>query len=453
MKRLLTLIAFTMVAGGCVAREPVRLPREAVPQRWSDETVRTNLTVTASLLDLVDDPRARALVREGLDRNHDLRAVAQGLVASGLLLADGRAKRLPTVSAGLDLSRNNQGENPRVGNRFKLFGRVSWEIDLWGRLKDLQDSEQAGYRASEEDYRGAMDSLGTGVLKLWIEGASARQRMALQAERIKIHQRSEATVLDRYQQGLGNLNDLAAIRSTMEQARAEFAEEQCGYAEIARSLEILVGRYPDVSLDFPKELPVMALPPAGVPASVLVNRPDIRALAARIEAAHLVTAAEKKAMLPGITLSADLFKSHSQLGNLGAADTLWGTGGAILQPVFNGHSLKARYEAMAEKEKALVDQYCQAVLVAMEESENAFGRERSLGVQAGHLAAALEQAEQNSRYFYQRYITGIATILDLNQVNDQTLSVRKRLMEIQKARLVNRIDMAKALGMGVGSTQ
>lgn len=442
-----------MVAAGCVAREPVRLPREAVPQHWSDDTVKTNLTVTATLLDLVNDPRARALVREGLDRNHDLRAAGQRLTASRLLLTGTRARRLPTVSAGLDLSRNNQGESPRVGNRFKLFGRVSWEIDLWGRLKDLQDSEGAGYRASEADYRAAMDSLGTGVLKLWIQGASARQRMALQEERIRIHQKSEATVLDRYRQGLGNLNDLAAVRSTMEQARAELAQEQFGYAGIARSLEILVGRYPDASLDFPKELPVMALPPAGVPASVLENRPDIRALMARIQAAHLMTATGKKAMLPGITLSADLFKSHSQLGSLGAANTLWGTGVSILQPVFNGHTLKARYDAMAEKEKALVDQYCQAVLVAMKEAEDAFGREKSLGVQAAHLAAALEQAEQNSRYFYQRYITGLATILDLNQVNDQALSVGKRLVEIQKERLVNRIDMAKALGMGVGSTQ
>ncbi len=453
MKIFLIFIAFTMVLAGCVSHEPVRLPREAVPQSWSDETVKTHLAVTATLLDLVDDPRARALVQEGLNQNHDLRAAAQSLAASRLLLTGPRARRLPTVSTGLDLARNNQGEGRGPGSLFKLAGTVSWEIDLWGRLKDLYDAGGADYRASEADYRAAMDSLGAGVLKLWIEGASARQRIALQENRIEIHQKSEATVLERYQQGLGNLNDLAAVRSTMEQARAELVEERCGYAEIARALEILVGRYPDASLDFPRELPMMALPPARVPGEVLENRPDIRALIARIEAAHLVTAAEKKAMLPGITLSADLFKSHSRLGSLGAADTLWGTSVSILQPVFNGNSLRARYEAMAEKEKALVDQYCQNVLLAMKEAENAFGRERALGVQAVHLAKALEQAEQNSRYFYQRYISGLASILELNQANDEALMVRKRLVAIRTARFVNRIEMAKALGMGVSSVQ
>ncbi|MBI9088950.1 MAG: TolC family protein [Desulfobacterium sp.] len=445
MNPLFLFVALTMVLSGCVVHEPVQLPRLVVPQTWSDETVKARLTVTAGLLDLVDDPRARALVQEGLNQNHDLRAAGQRLAASGLLLSGPLARRFPTVSAGMDLARNNQGENHDVGSQFKFSGTVRWEVDIWGRLKDLYDAEEAGFRASEADYRAAMDSLGARVITLWIQGASARQRMALEEKRIEIHQKSEATVLERYQQGLGNLNDLASVRSTVEQARAELVQEQCGYAEIARSLEILVGRYPDASLDFPAELPQVDHPPVRVPGAVLENRPDIKALMARLEAAHLVTVAEKKAMLPGVTLSADLFKSPAQLGGLGSASTLWGTSVSILQPVFNNRSLRAKYEAMKETEKALVDEYCQAVLRAMKEVENAFGREKAFGMQAAHLARALEQAEQNSRYYFQRYTTGLASILDLNQVNDQALLVRKRLVAIRKARLINRIDMAKAL--------
>ncbi|MCG8565549.1 MAG: TolC family protein, partial [Desulfobacterales bacterium] len=170
---------------------------------------------------------------------------------------------------------------------------------------------------------------------------------------------------------------------------------------------------------------------------------------ARVDAADSTASAQGKARLPGLTLTGNIFRDNAQLGKLGASPTSWNLAGGLLLPLFDGGRLRAEAHAADVQADATYMDYAAVVLGAMKEAENTFARETALAARQTHLSQALAQARMSSRHYEAGYREGVSDILALNTAREQELSLVFSLIDLKVARMVNRVDMALALGTGV----
>lgn len=450
---LLSVLAVAM-AGCATARPDTRAAAEEVirdlPPKWAAAAGVGPLS--SRLLDLVGDDHLRELVVEALEGNHDLRAASHRLAASRRLLAETRASRSPFVAGGYVAGRGNQGFDElgraEVETRRRYSLEVSWEIDVWRRLADLHDANEAFTRSEAAEVAAARDALGARVIQAWVTAVSLRQAIAVEEERARVLERLESSIMRRYRRGIGSLDDLAAARAGTGLARASVAGLEGDLERAHRALELLLGRIPRGELETAEALPTIAPVSTGLPATAMAQRHDVLSALWRLEAADASAAAAAKALLPGIRLTGDVSRDTGALSGFSDATTIWSVLGALTQPIFQRGLLKARSHASRLELEAAWEDYQAVVLRAVGEVEDALSRERSLARQRDHVGAALREAVRNREIFEGRYRAGLASVLELLQAEDQRMDVNRQVLALDGEILSNRITLALAVGAG-----
>ncbi len=451
------IFIFTFCLSSCAIIKPPKPARLAddIPTHWQEKVEIETLPITTDLLGMIGKERKfRQLVEEALDNNPDLRATALRLKAEGYLLSGPRSEMLPKLDAGFSVGRNNQDYNYDTMERetttaYKPYANISWELDVWGRLADQYRGTKYGVAAKAQDYSQARDALAARVVQAWITQLANRRALAIEEERLSVLERIENILISRYKDGIGTLDDYSTAASRTQIAKADLSVQRTELAKSVRSLEILLGRYPEGKLVSDISWPTMNLPHIEAPATVLANRPDIRAGLARVESAYNFARAADKARLPGLSLSGELFRTGARLSDIGSATTYWGLLGSVFQPVFQGGKLRDEARSQhAQADAAVLDLHV-IVLRALSEVENALTLERALAVQAKVLELAVEESEKSSTYFSDRYRQGLDNIQSLLIAKEQAISARIRLNQTMADRLSNRIDLALAVGAGL----
>lgn len=451
MKKYLSalILIIVVVLQGCVSADHTAKPLKLkIPQRFTAAEKRPELSITDNLLSIIKDEEAKKLVDEAVKNNYNLKAAAQRLNSSRLLLARSKSALTPEVTAGYALNRSNQTIDRSTRDNHKVSMSVSWELDLWGKLADIHSSEKAGYEASKADYIHALDSLAARVLQSYFTTKAQKMRIKLQNRKIELLKSIEELIVSNYKSGLGSIDELSSAKTNTEIAESVLIAKKQTYKEYIRELETLMGRYPEGKLEFSSALPDVAMPSQTAPASVLKNRPDILAASKRYEAAIKSSSAAEKAKLPNIVLSADIFRSNEQFNKLGATGSSWGLLGNILYPVFNRGKLESESKAAVSEAEAAYMDMADKVLTAMREVEDAFSREKHLRDQLVHLKKAVKSAEDSSMFYEKRYLEGLEDLLSLQNAREQEIDVKSSLIDIKVQKIINRIDMALAMGVG-----
>jgi outer membrane protein TolC len=271
----------------------------------------------------------------------------------------------------------------------------------------------------------------------------------IEQERLAVLEQIRKVVLKRYQNGLGNLDEMSTATSRTEIAKADVSEQQTFFLREKRKMQLLLGRYQGGIMTVPDKLPKVASPPVQIPATVLLNRPDIQAALAKVESARLLADSAEKARLPGLNLSGQLFREAASLNNIGKATGYWSVLGSLLQPVFDGGGLQAVAQAGHTEFQASLMDLQATVLQALQEVEDGFELERDYAAQVQFLKNGVKKSEQSSRYYTRRYKQGLDTIQNLLIAREQEMSVKSRLNQTITGRLSNRVDLALALGVGL----
>ena len=441
---------------GCAStfsKAPAVLPRD-IPGTFGTSSGPDALPITAGLLDIIDSNKLRSLVDEALENNPDIKAAAFRLGSARYLLSGPASQRLPKISAGFSSGKSNQEYNYTTFERdtqtsHKITANVSWEIDLWGRLADQYQAASQEVQAKEQDFQKARDLLAARVIQAWIRQVSARRAKAIETQRISVLQQIEDILIHRYQDGIGSLDEYAAARTRTQVAKADLSAREADLANSIRCLEVLLGRYPQGQLSRGRDWPALALPALDTPAAVLLNRPDIRAGLARVDAARHQARAADKARLPGVTLSGELFRSGTRLSDIGSATTYWGLLGSVFQPLFEGGRLRDEVRAGHLEADAAIQDLHAIVLQAFAEIENALTLEKELANQTKALEIASIESENSSRYFVDRYRQGLDNIQTLLIAKEQEITVKLQLNQARADRLSNRVDLAIAIGKSI----
>lgn len=392
-----------------------------------------------------NDERLIALVDQALEQNPNVEAARAGLAAARAQARGANAGLLPTLDARFRASETEGGM--QAGSSFSLGLEAGWQADVWGRLSDQARSSYLTAEAAEADWRGARLSIAAAAARAWYSLTEASLQTALAQSDVDTRARQLDIVDRRFQRGVARSSDVRTARSALASSRAALASRERSEAAAARQLETLIAEYPDNEIAGADALPSLGrLPDPGTPEGLLIRRPDVVAAEARLEAAGFSADAARKALYPGLSLSASLTDSGRDLEDvLDFNDLVSQVAASILAPVFRGGELRAqrdRAEAQARQQAA---NYVDTVLTAFREAEDSIDADMRLDQRVVALAEAAQEAEAALELVERQYASGVATIFELIDAQTRLINADGQLIGARAARVDNRISLHLAV--------
>lgn len=399
---------------------------------------------TASLSELINSAELDALIQEALAANPGLQ---QTLITLKILHTEHRQTVAATYPEG-EISL--QGETDQDdGESYSGSFSVSWEVDLWKKLADLNNAAAIDVAEQEALLQAARDTLAAEVMKEWLGVIADQHALDIEQRRLVNLEQNETFILARYRSGIGTLEDLDNARSSTASSRATLEEYSESLAQRQRSLKTMLGRTGTDTLTINDTYPTVITPLADLPEQTLQRRPDLQAAYLAIMAADTRTSAAYKDLLPTISLEAALEDVGSSAQSLLLADPVWSLLGQLSAPVFQGGKLKAAAEEAELQTAWNYQAYRETLLTAINEVEDGLGQEKSLSRQLTHIESALTSSRNSLIRYQQSYKAGLVDILDLLSIQQQTFDLELQLDNLIHERLTNRINLGLALGLGV----
>jgi len=418
------------------------------PGNWVAVSTGSEGHISSGWLAQFGDADLTRVVNEALEHNRSLKAAAARLRQAEETSIITRSRMLPTVGlSGSASVSDSSGGSSRQSHGLNLA--AAWEPDLWGRLRNITRAAEADERAAIEDFRGARLSLAANTAKGWCNLISAEQEVSLAEVTLDSFEKN-LRIIERNYIGTGEgALDIQFGRTNVASARRAVESRKLERAEAARSLELLLGRYPSGTAASGKELPRLASAvPAGLPAELLDRRPDLAAARARLFASAQRADAARKALLPSFSITGTGGSSTTRLAELlDFADLTTILAARFTQVITEGGAVSAEARLALARNESLLNEYAQSALVAFREVEATLAADRSLAAQEKFLATELEQAALAERQAERDYAEGInPNILSVLEAQRRANNARAGMIRLRNQRLQNRIDLHLALG-------
>jgi NodT family efflux transporter outer membrane factor (OMF) lipoprotein len=341
---------------------------------------------------------------------------------------------------------------------------ASWEADLFGRIRDHVSSAEAGAMASSADLAGVRLSIAGQVAQAYFNIIEASLLVDLSAREIDTQARALRLTQRRFDNGISGSSDVRLARSAVANAEAVQASRLQNRDRLIRGLKVLLREYPDASLDVPADLPDLpVLTGAASPAYLLQKRPDILAAERRIAESGLNVDVARKALYPSLSFSGGISESilsSSQNPDFDIFDLFdlkelaKRLTASLTAPIFQGGRLDAQIDSQMATLTGRVESYVGTVLTAYQEVENALDAEGRLAEREAALRDSLQESRLAEERLEDRYVEGLATILQLLDAQSRRLNAEGQLISARTERLNNRVRMHVAFGGGeYGSEQ
>jgi len=450
MKALVSATVLLSLAGcsyWSVDRPKVENPVTA-PVGWKAASSGNGGQISSGWLRSFNEPRLEKLVDQAIEHNHDLGVSAARMREARQGAIGARALLLPTLDATGSGSASDVQAGPGTES-YRLSLNAGWEIDLWGRLRALSRAGSNSAFAAAEDYRDARLSLAAATARSYYNLVSANEQVTLAEETLDSFEKN-LRIIERNYIGTGEgALDIQFGRNNVASAKRDLEARKLSRDEAARTLELLLGRYPAAQIKAGAGLPKLSQSvPAGLPAQLLERRHDLRAAKARLLASANRADAARLNLLPSISITGSSGNTTGDFSRLLDLDAMVNTlTGRFGQTLFSGGELTAEARAALERNKAELHRYAQTVLEAFREVESALAADRSLAQQEIFLGEQLKQAALAERQAERDYTEGInLNILSVLEAQRRANNARASMILLQNQRVRNRIDLHLALG-------
>lgn len=455
MRTTASLLGSVFLLGACASMNPIApaVPLDTdqvtrlAPANWTSQVPAELMAERTGWVASFQDPQMSAMVNQALARNHTLAGTLALVDQAEALSRSARAAQLPSV----DLGATGSGDFvPNAADTDTYSGSVSasWQLDLWGRLRDRAKAAKADMKAAQEDYADLSLAVAGQTASAWVDLVSAQEQVQLSHDEVNTRERSLRIVDRRYKNGVSTSLDVRLARSALATAKASLAFQEQQRSIAARRLEVLVGQYPSNSIKAKDTLPALAaMPDPGSPADMLLRRPDVRAAEARLKAAGFRVSDARKAILPSLSLSGGAGTGGGSIEDIFDFDAAVGSlVGSLTQPLFDGGSIRANIDRTNAVARQRLESYAQTVLMAWREVEDAIDSEHYLADREAALQMAAKEAEEAERLSEREYARGVGTIFELLDAQRRRISAQTQLISARAARFNNRIDLFMALG-------
>jgi len=451
-------LAVSLVLSGCSTLEPRSTEvAPAIPAQWPGTA--TAGAVTTAPMEVADigwrdffvDPRLQTVITHALENNRDLRVAVLNVERARAQYRIQRADRVPAVGVQGQMTRSG-GDAPVTEQFSANLGVVEFELDLFGRVRNLSQAALQQYFAEAANRRSAQLSLVAEVANAWLTlGADSEQLRIAQAT-LATYEDSLRLTEARRQLGGASALELSQTRTLVETARTDVARFAGQVAQDRNALVLLAGGPIDASLLPQAEVTEVASVrplPAGMPGDVLLQRPDVMAAEHVLLSANANIGAARAAFFPSISLTGNIGSASSELSGLFDGGTrVWSFIPKLTLPIFQGGKLRANLGmATADRDIALA-QYEKAIQVGFREAADALALNESLDAQLSSQQALVAAAEQAQRLSQARYDAGLDSFLTLLDARRTAYTARQSLVSTQLARQSNQVALYKVLGGG-----
>lgn len=418
-----------------------------VPTAWSVETVST-LPNPADWLKNFGDEQLIALINEGKKNNIDLKIAAANMQKAWLLAKKSGVALQPNLDLSVNRGQTGSVEGGSSSSSINVGLQVGWELDVWGRIQSSIDAAQAQSETAQADYLFAEHSLSANIAKSYFKVIEAKQQAQLTQDNITILQKILRITDVKYKNGLLTGQDLALNKANLASASEQLVATEGAKRDAIRALELLLGRYPNASLDISDVLPELPAPlPAGLPSSILERRPDMIAAERQVAAAFFATKQAKTAQLPSFSLSGSLGGASDSLSNvLSPSNVAWQLGSNILAPLFDGGRRQIDLEIANVEQQQALDNYRKKALSAFAEVEQSLDNSLNLTKRFKALELAYQENEKALKISTIRYQEGESELINTLQIQQQTMSTKSSLITIKRNQLEQQINLYLALG-------
>ncbi len=397
-----------------------------------------------------DNKELDELIEEGLQHNFSLQQTWARLAQARAVARKAGADSFPHLNALAGGAHNRTGQEDGTETNtddFSLGVSVGYEVDLWGRVKSAKNQAQLDAQAKNEDVYAAAMSLSAEIAIAWLDLISARQQGAQLHKQLNLNKRllelielrfatSKASALDVYQQNQ-TITGIEGALITIERTKQTALHR----------LAILIGRPPTAPLNTAQQLfpSIPAIPPGGLPADLLAQRPDIRSKGLQLQGATWAIAAAKADRLPQLSLTGALTYNSSIIESLLDA-WLFRLAASFATPLVDGGARSAEVQrtlAVAEERLAA---YRESVVLALKEVEDALVFEQQYRKSIANIDQQIELAQMAYREATWRYLNGLSDYLPVIREQINLITAEQDRITTERDLVQTRVTLHKALG-------
>jgi outer membrane protein, multidrug efflux system len=449
------LAVSVMAAGGCAAsRGALAKPTVTVPTpaAWSQAPGPSPAgDDLARWWDRLQDPELNSLVERAIQNSRDLKTARSRLRQARAQVGLAAASRLPSVTASGSGSFNDTTKSDASGSGSAGLD-ASWEVDVFGGLKDAEIAAQADMARTAENLHNTQVSLVAEVANDYVNLRSYQRRLAIARQSLQAQTETLQITEWRAQAGLVSSLDVEQARTTVSQTRATLPSFETSIAQAEHALAALLGAEPSALVAELERAAAVPSPPAevnaGIPADTLRQRPDIRAAERSIVAETARLSKANKARYPSFRLSGSLALQAATGAFTGGASLVSSLAGSVSQTLFDGGRIRQQIEIQSAVQEQAVLSYEAAVLTALQEVEDALVGLQKNGERLVSLREAAESARNAAQLARTRYDAGLVDFQTVLDTQRTVLSAEDSVASTETSQVTSLIQLYKALGGG-----
>ena len=409
--------------------------------------------------EIFGDAELNALESQALQANHELKAAVARVDQARATARVARSELLPTLNADPSFTRQRYSPNQVPGfgavtaNNFRAPLDLSYEIDLWGRVRRGFEGARADAQASLAAFHNVLLTLQADVAQNYFALRALDAEIATVTSTVGLRKEQVQLVRSRFEGGIGNELDVARAGTELATTEAEAAALARRRTELENALAILAGSNPTSfrlaatrTNNWDPQPPAI---PAGLPADLLERRPDVAGAERQLAAANARIGVAKAAFFPALALTGSGGYVSAEVDSLFKWDSrVWSIGPSVSLPIFAGGRNRANYKRSQAAYQEAVALYRQQVLVAFGEVENSLAGIRHLDDQAAAQRRALTSARRAADLATDRYRSGIVSYLEVVDASRDALQAERGNAQLAGHRLIAAVQLVKALGGG-----
>jgi len=451
MRRLgLVAAVISVVSAGCSLGPKYQRPAIQAPTAYyPQESSQQNSAADLAWWDLFKDSVLQGLIREALKNNYDLQLAVARVEEERALTGVTKSQYYPQVSYGGSIAGQ---QSPIIPNHTYYSYNFStfWEIDLFGRIRKLNEAQRAVYFASEEARRDVRLLVLSDVARAYFELRALDEQLEIAHRTAQSFQETLDLFQRRFEGGAASGLEVARAQAALSNVTADIPDLERQIVAQENALNLLLGHYPGPvsrgeTLGEQYDPPDV---PAGLPATLLERRPDLREAEENLIAANANVGVAKANFFPTLSLTAAFGGVSPQLSELTASGKAWNVAGNLAGPLFTAGRLKGEYRAaLARRDQARIT-FEKAVTQAFGEVSTVLTAHQQLAKAYQEQLHSVKAYRESVRLSTVRYDSGLSSYLEVVDAQIQTYPAEQSAVVYDLERKVSLVDLYRTLGGG-----
>lgn len=458
----LALFVSGCTVGPNYKRPSVEVPssyKEPPPQGWKEAAPHDEIA-KGNWWETFGDSQLNDFEKQALASNQTLQAAVARVIQARASVRVTRADLFPAVNADPSASRAREsGTRPNppgfiggafTANTITLPLDVSYEVDLWGRVRRSVESARAQAQASQADYENILLTLKSDVAQNYFSLRYLDVDREILSGNIELLKKALDLTQTRHSGGVASGLDVSEAETLLATTQATYAGLRVQRAQFEHALAVLVGK-PAAEFSVPEKPLVLEPPaiPAGLPSDLLERRPDIARAERLMASANAQVGVARAAFFPSLNLTGSAgYLSDDLVKLFNLSSTVWSLAAGASQPLFAGGRISANYERSRAAYDESAANYRQQVLLAFQEVEDGLSGLRVLEEQEAAQNKAVESSRRTVKISTARYKEGLANFLEVIDAERTVLENEQESAQLRELRLLTTVQFIKALGGG-----